>query len=285
MMKKNTRILLLICICVSAHITQAQVRFHIGTTTAYNSTFVLDKGLTDDPRYNAQMTYKWSPVGVAFGADFNRGLGLQLESILSRQGQIYQIIDVAKEKIGERKIDLEYISLPLMLNLLSNNSSRTSFNFMFGPQLSILTQGQEIYQQNKQGRLTLPEGGQVPQGATDNGDGTYTAPASTTVLASKDASTTIRQFKDKDLQLAVGFGLNIDMGKHLYLSTQVRGNYGFTDMRNEDLINSIKANSSNDVLKDLFGRRANLLIGAQLGLHYMFGGNRTTIRSIGSMSN
>lgn len=282
-MKKFTLFALLFGLC--GHVLTAQVRVHIGATSAFNSTFVLDKGLSDDPRYNAEMTYKWSPVGLAFGTDFSNGFGLQLESILSKQGQIYQIVDIAQQQIGERKIDLEYIHLPLLLNLMGNSASRTSFNFMFGPQLSILTQGQEIYQQYKQGTLQLPEGGQVPQGATDNGNGTYTAPPSTTILASTDASSALKKFKDKDLQLAVGFGLNIDIGSYLYLSTNVRGNYGFTDMRNEDLINSIKQNSANDVLKDLFGRRANMLVGVQIGLHYMIGGNRTAIRSIGPMGN
>jgi hypothetical protein len=282
-MKKFNLFVLLLGLC--NHVLTAQVRVHLGATSAFNSTFVLDKGLSDDPRYNAEMTYKWSPVGIAFGTDFSNGFGLQLESILSRQGQIYQIVDIAQQQIGERKIDLEYIHLPLLLNLMGNSNSRTSFNFMFGPQLSILTQGQEIYQQYKQGTLKLPEGGQIPQGATDNGNGTYTAPPSTTVLASTDASAAVKKFKETDLQLAVGFGLNIDIGSYLYLSTNVRGNYGFTDMRNEDLINSIKQNSANDVLKDLFGRRANMLVGVQIGLHYMFGGNRTAIRSIGPMGN
>jgi hypothetical protein len=274
---RHTIILLLCFVTLQA---SAQVRVHLGATTAFNSTFVLDQGLSKDPRYTAQMTYNWAPIGMAFGADFNRGFGLQLESFLSNQGQIYDILDVAKQKIGERRIDLQYINLPLMLNFMSNSSSRTSFNFMLGPQLSLLTQGQEIYEQYKAGTLRLPEGGQLPAGATDNGNGTYNFPAGTTVLASSDAASAIKQFKDKELQIAANLGLNIDIGSHMYLSTNIRGSYSFTDMRNEDLINSIQKNSADDVLKDLFGRRANMLVGAQIGLHYMFGGNRSAVRSL-----
>lgn len=277
---KTTRHILFIMLSFIALQASAQVRVHLGATTAYNSTFVLDEGLAKDPRYSAQMTYNWAPVGMAFGADFNRGFGLQLESILSNQGQIYEIIDVAKQKIGERRIDLQYINLPLMLNFLSNSSSRTSFNFMLGPQISLLTKGQEIYDQYKAGTLQTPENGQIPAGATDNGNGTYNYPAGTTVLASNDAASAIKQFRDKELQIAASLGLNIDIGSHLYLSTNIRGNYSFTDMRNEDLINSIRQNSVNDVLKDLFGRRANMLVGAQIGLHFMFGGNRSSVRSL-----
>jgi hypothetical protein len=282
---KTIRPILLVILSFITLQASAQVRVHLGTTTAFNSTFVLDEGLSEDPRYNAQMTYNWAPVGVAFGADFNRGFGLQLESFLSNQGQIYEILDIAKQKIGERRIDLQYVTLPLMLNFLSNSSSRTSFNFMLGPQLSLLTQGQEIYEQYKAGTLTIPEGGQVPAGATDNGNGTYNFPAGTTILASSDATSSIKQFRDKELQIAAGLGLNIDIGSHLYLSTNIRGSYSFTDMRNEDLLNSIQQNSVNDVLKDLAGRRANMLLGAQIGLHFMFGGNRTAVRSLGPLGN
>jgi hypothetical protein len=231
------------------------------------------------------MTYNWAPIGIAFGADFNRGFGLQLESFLSNQGQIYDIVDIAKQKIGERRIDLQYINLPLMLNFLSNSPSRTSFNFMLGPQLSLLTQGQEIYEQYKAGTLKLPEGGQVPAGATDNGNGTYNFPAGTTIIASSDAASAMKQFRDKELQIAVGLGLNIDIGSHMYLSTNIRGSYSFIDMRNQDLIESIKKNSPDDVLKDLAGRRANMLVGAQIGLHYMFGGNRSAVRSLSPLGN
>jgi hypothetical protein len=151
---------------------------------------------------------------------------------------------------------------------------------MLGPQLSLLTRGQEIYEQYKSGTLQLPEGGQIPAGATDNGNGTYNFPAGTTILASSDATSAIKQFRDKELQIAASLGLNIDLGTHMYLSTNVRGSYSFTDMRNEDLLNSIQQNSANDILKDLFGRRANMLVGVQIGLHYMFGGNRSVVHSL-----
>jgi hypothetical protein len=42
-------------------------------------------------------------------------------------------------------------------------------------------------------------------------------------------------------------------------------------MRNEDIINSLKAGDYSEI----FGGRANLLVGVQVGLHYYFG----TLRS------
>ena len=57
----------------------------------------------------------------------------------------------------------------------------------------------------------------------------------------------------------------------MFLTTQVRATYSLTDMRNGDVIDKIKSGDS----ADIFGSRANLLVGVQLGLHYMFGTTRS----------
>ncbi len=283
-MKKINHLFLGLCATAtflsSACVGQTSV--HFGLTTGFNSTFVLDKGLAEDPRFTPEPTYRFSPIGASFGADFGRGFGLQLESILSKQGQVYHILDKAEKAIGERRIELNYINLPLLLRSFSTGSSRTRFNFLFGPQLSLLTQGTEVYEQYQAGTLVLPEGAQPPtnpntgQPVQVNADRTYDYPKTTQTLASTDAKNQYEQFKKMDLQVALGLGVDIDLGRFMYLSTQIRGNYGFLDMRNEDLVNSVKNNSSKQAIKDLAGQRANLLVGAQIGLHWMFGGNRTS---------
>jgi len=252
----------------------ANAQIHLGATTAYNATFVLDKGLSDDPRYNSTYTYNFAPVGFTFGVDFGRKFGLSLESILSNQGQIYNVINTAKEIAGSRKIDLQYIQLPLMMKFMGGGSGRARGNFNFGPQLSILTKGLETLQTNK-GNYEIPEGvdfAMIQQdypAATDVGNGTYNLPndVPTTDLLTKE----LDDFKTTEFQLAAAFGLDIDLSKHLFLSTQIRANYSLTDMRNEDVINSLKKGD----FSEIFGGRANFLVGVQIGLHYYFG----TLRS------
>jgi hypothetical protein len=254
-------------------------KLHLGLTTAFSSTMVLDKGLSEDPRYTAKPTYNFAPLGLTAGADFGRGFGLQLESIFSQQGQTYEIIDVAKKVVGERRIELTYVHLPLLLRSFSTGPARARFNFMFGPQLSLLTRGQEVYAQFQAGRLVLPEGQELPANATDynSADRTYTSPVQQTTILSTEADKAVEQFKKTDLQVAVGLGLDIDLGGNLYLSTQLRGNYGFVDVRNEDLLNAIKTNTGRQFTDNMFGRRANVVVGLQMGLHWMFGGNRSSM--------
>ncbi|MDH4092602.1 MAG: PorT family protein [Cyclobacteriaceae bacterium] len=249
----------------------AQVNVHVGATTAYSATFVLDKGLSEDPRYNSTMTYNMAPVGFNVGVDFTNKFGLSLESILSYQGQIYQIINAAEQIAGERKIDLKYMNLPLLLRFMSGGNGGARANFNIGPQLSFLTQASETLQYEA-GDYKIPDDPnfQIPEGGTDNGDGTYNIPTGQqdpTEIYSK----ALNDFKSTEFQIAAAFGLDIDLSKHLYLTTQIRANYSLTDMKNGDAWATIVDGRPQDIL----GQRANLVVGVQLGLHYMFGTTRS----------
>jgi hypothetical protein len=257
-----------------ANVQSVFSQVHLGATSAYNATFVLDKGLSEDPRYNSTMTYNWSPVGIAFGVDITPGFGLQLESILSKQGQIYDVINTAKEISGSRQINLEYLNLPLLMKFMSKGTGNVRTNFNIGPQMSILRAGVESLTTNA-GDYEIPEGIDFATikedypSAIDNENGTYTIPED---IPSRDILTkAANDFKNTEFQLAASFGLDFDIARNIFLTTQVRANYSFTDMRGEDVLNSLKAGE----YSELFGNRANVMIGVQFGLHYYFG----TLRS------
>lgn len=268
------RFLLVIITAMTVSYAQAQlVQVHMGATTAVNATFVLDKGLSEDPRYNSEMTYKFSPIGFNFGIDLGKKFGLSLEAIKSQQGQIYQMIDAAEKIKGERKIDMSMLQLPMLMKFMSGGDGAARANFNFGPQLSILTAAKESIQAQA-GTFTIPEGvtlaeiqQEFPTAVAGATAGTYELPSD---VPSRDLLTKkANDFKNTEFSLAAAFGLDIDLSKHLYLSTQVRANYSITDMRNGDVIDDLKAGNNP------FGRRANLLVGVQLGLHYALGKTRS----------
>jgi hypothetical protein len=249
------------------------VQVHIGATTAINATFVLDKGLSEDPRYNSTMTYNTAPIGFNFGVDFTNKFGLSLESILSNQGQIYEVIDAAKKISGERKIDLTYMNLPLLVRFMSGGNGAARANFNIGPQVSFLTQATETLQFDA-GTYDKPTDPnfEIPDGGTDNGNGTYTIPEdkdfdNPTEIYSKAED----DFKNTEFQIAAAFGLDIDIARHLYLTTQIRANYSLTDMKSGDAWKTLSGSRPQDILS----QRANLLVGIQLGLHYTFGVTRS----------
>jgi hypothetical protein len=250
------------------------VQVHLGATTSGSATFVLDKGLSKDPRYNSTYTYNFAPIGFNFGVDLGRKFGISLEGIKAKQGQIYQLIDIAEKVKGERKIDLSYIHLPMLFKFMSGGNSGARGNFNIGPQLSFLTDARE-YVTAQAGTFAMPEGvdfaavqAEFPT-AVNNGNGTYDIPQE---VPSKDLlSKKANDFKNTEFAIAAAFGLDIDLSKHLFLTTQIRANYSLTDIRNGDVIERIKNGEGGS----LFGERANLAVGVQLGLHYMFGKTRS----------
>ena len=305
----------IVVIILLAGSTLAQPRIHVGLTTGFNSTHVLDKGLQSDPRYVAKANYEWAPIGASFGVDFSNRFGLQLESIKAAQGQIYQMIETVQnvqQMIAERNIDLDYIQIPLLLKMMSKGTGPARFNFQAGPQLSLLNSGVETMKFVQDAYINFEQDGDIPIDMTtvlvqNEGDippeymqgiasgaitppngnqmevpleyfedmenpGQYNMPQNSMMtLMSSEVETQIKKFKDKEIQLAFGFGMDIDVLKHFYISANVRANYSFTDMRNQDLIDMI----ADQDLTDIFSKRANLLIGAQLGLHWTIGGNRS----------
>ncbi len=262
----------MLCLGINTR-TNAQT-LHVGATTAVNATFVLDKGLADDPRYNSTFTVKAAPIGIAVGMDFKNGVALQLEGILAKQGQVFDLINAANQIAGKREIDLTYIQVPLMFRYIGNREKKTRFNFMLGPQFSFLTAGREIVTAAA-GTYNIPEG-QAPafissvygQGAISNTNNTYTTftAANEYVVSSYNNTDIEKRYSNFDLQLSGGFGLDITVAKNIYISTLVRASYGILDARGSDLISSVKGGTS----KELFGRRSNLLVGVQLGAHYTF---------------
>jgi hypothetical protein len=279
-MKRVFNLLLTVClVCFAMAKTAAQVQVHFGATTAFNATFVLDKGISEDPRYNSDYTYKWSPVGFNFGVDLGRKFGLSLESILAKEGQIYKIIDVAEKVKGERKIDLSYLQLPLLMKFMSGGNGAARGNFNFGPQLGILRTAVESMQ-TQAGTYAIPEGVDFAtiqeELASSEGEKQYIEQIDansyrvTQDLNPKDILTKkANEFKNTQFSLATAFGLDIDLSRHFYLSTQVRATYALTDMRNGDVIERIKDGGS------IFGERANLMVGIQLGIHYTIGTTRS----------
>src|SRR5690606_2420884 len=120
-------------------------------------TYVLDKGLSEDPRYNSTATYQWAPIGFNFGVDLGRKFGLSLEGIKSKQGQIYEMIDAFEKVKGQREISLDYLQLPLLFRFMSGGSSAVRSNFNLGPQMSFLTNARESIEAEA-GTFKIPEG-------------------------------------------------------------------------------------------------------------------------------
>lgn len=278
----------LLLILITGLVTKSFSQVHIGVTTAVNSSFVLDKGITSDPRYDAEMTYEFAPVGFSFGVDFTKSFGMQLESILANQGQMFEVLDVAKQVVGQRNVDVSYLQLPLLFKFMSGSDKAARTNFSIGPQLSLLRNGSETLQYaqsimsipdefaslNDDGTYTItdPSTNQIlTDQATKTEEGNYQVPAMSRELLSSQSTSEFERMKNKEFQVAASFGVDIDLGKNMYLTSLIRANYSLTDMRNSDVLEQVR----NEGFESLFGKRSNVLVGIQIGVNYMFGGTRS----------
>jgi hypothetical protein len=154
------------------------------------------------------------------------------------------------------------------MKFMSGGSGKARANFNFGPQLGLLTKAKEVIQYEA-GTYEIPdeENFQIPDGGQDNGDGTYTIAQSYKQEFTKAAN----NFKNTEFQLAAAFGVDIDLSKHLFLTTQIRANYSLSDMTNGDVIDKIGNGGASEIISS----RANLLVGVQIGLHYSIGATRS----------
>ncbi len=71
--------------------------------------------------------------GGLLGFNFTKHVGIQGEVIYSSLSQKYKEVDV------ERKVNLRYVNIPLLLSLNSGKSQLFNFNIVAGPQIGIST--------------------------------------------------------------------------------------------------------------------------------------------------
>lgn len=163
-------------------------------------------------------------VGALLGFNFSDHVGVQGEVIYSSITQKYKELDV------ERKVNLKYVNIPLMLSLNTNKSGPVNLNLVAGPQISI-SAGSDV--------------------RTSGGDGT-----------SPQALVTV---KKGDLGLAYGAGVDFALSPSgaLRLGIGFRGVYGLLDI-------SDNSNSSTSDSYYILDRTHIKTYSAYAGLSFLF---------------
>ena len=237
---------------------RAQSGLHIGFISGFNSTWVLDQKLFDDPNYDYNRTWNWAPYGVALGYKFNPSSSIDVEFFKNNMGAEFDIIgretpQSNDKTVGKKEIKLEYWSLPILYKYTTGGAVR--FNMHIGPQISFLSKGSEANKMHETADLNVGHGTDLP---TALGVSALTYPAGTYALATKE------DFKKTDFGLAFGFGMEADITTNLYFSANIRFYSGFNDIRSDAAIATAKGWDYYD------DSRNNITGGLQLGLHYRF---------------
>jgi len=260
----------------------AQTGPHLGLVTGYHTSWVLDNKLFDDPNYDNRTTWNSAPFGVVLGYKFNPGSSIQIEVFKNNMGQEFDILGSdtfagQTKVVGEKRIELNYTSVPILYKFTSGEKVR--FNFHFGPQFNFLSEGSEVNQINERAvlranlsstDLTAADialyGGapatsldvEIPTKSVVLASGTYNRPDNTTYKTGEKEN-----FNSTDIGAAIGLGMEADLFDNLYLSANLRLYYGFKDIRSDEWV-TMEEN------RGYYDSRTNATAGFQIGLHYRF---------------
>ena len=226
---------------------------YLGATSGINMTWIIiDNELQDNEHHEAQPTFGPAPIGLALGYKFNDKNSVQLEGYLSKQGNKFDLLNSDRAVVGKKEIDLSYFAVPLLFKLSGTGTTR--FNLHFGPQISFLIKGEEVN--------TFTQEVVVTNNHKSN-NGKTIAPGSYTLAKLEPDTPEMTKFNGISPSLLLGLGVEHDLSPQWYLSANLRFNYGFTNIDDDEVLDR-----ENDL--DKYTLRYNVFGGLQIGLHYFF---------------
>lgn len=112
-----------------------QTGAHMGISAGRNVIGIVNQNSYATPELEYRITYG-SNVGLEFGYNFTRFIGLQMEAYYSKQGQKYKD-EIIGMPVVSRKVTTHYFQMPLMVKYIGGQSNIQLY-VMAGPQFSVL---------------------------------------------------------------------------------------------------------------------------------------------------
>ena len=259
--------------------------FHAGLTTGIYYNYMIDKGMSDSPAYDYKFSKAWrgAPIGLRAGYQWESGSGLMAELNYVKQGQDFDILDNKNAVVGEKKIEMSYIQVPLLFNMVAGEG-KAKFNFYIGPAISFLQKGTETNTFTKT-EVQFHNTVTALNGNTDALVDVNLQGLNGVVASSEDD--TKPGFNNIAVGGMLGLGMNLYLTDDFFLSGTLRLNYQFTEVREEkdnadpnkpdkyvDVVTYQKAVADpNPTHKQLATTELRNMAtgGFQFGIHYLFG--------------
>jgi hypothetical protein len=202
-------------------------RFSIamGAYTGVTTTYTLDKGIKNDPRYEERFEAKFAPIGLSLGLDYEN-FGLLVSPGLINLGQNFYVINTEGGQDGLRKVDLKYLAIPVSLKAHLVHFSAFKFSALATITPSFLIDGNEMLSHHPT-KLQFPESAipLLPSDYVVEYDGVLTPEVNDYVIAKKS------DFRSLQLFAGIGFRSDWDPSNHWRISVDFRVNYGIFDPR------------------------------------------------------
>ena len=244
-------------VCFSALTSAQQFSMSLGVYTGLTSTFTLDDGISNDPRYDAAYEVKFSPIGINFGMDYE-GFGFVVSPGIINLGQNFYVVNTSGGHDGKRKINLQYLNIPAAFKIHIIKLSFFKVSGIISLSAAYLMDGEETISHNAT-KLKFPTEVYpiLPDDYIVEYDGVLVPEVSNYEISRKS------DFKSLQLYAAAGFRSDWDISNHWRLTFDFRLNYGLYDPRTDEYVAKVNAYQT---LYDMPGERRDLFPQISLGI-------------------
>jgi hypothetical protein len=252
------KILITPFILLCAQITLAQqYSVSFGLYTGVTGSYTTDEGIKKDPRYEARFEAKYAPVGINIALDYE-AFGLMLSPGLIHVGQNFYLVNTLGGQDGLRKIDQQYLTVPLSLKFHIVRFSAFKLSALTSISPSFLLDGNDRLD-HRATKLKFPEDvySSLPSTYTIEYDGVLTPEVNDLILGDKS------DFRPLQIFVGAGFRTDWDPSNHWRISAELRMNYGLFDPRTDPSLRSKESSSS---LYELPGKRRDMFAQFTLGI-------------------
>lgn len=234
-----------------------QFSVSVGVYTGLTSAYTSDKGIDKDPRYQGRYEAKFAPIGVNIGVDYER-FGLIFGPGIINVGQNFYITNTSGGQEGLRKIDLQYLNLPIALKVHLFDLSFFKVSAIAAIAPALLLKGKEEISHHDS-KLPFPTEVYpiLPPDYTIEYDGVLAPEISQYSLAQK------RDFKSLQLFAAAGFRADWDVSNHWRVAFDCRVNYGIFNPRTDEYNQKLK---STLLLYESAGERRDMFAQVSIGI-------------------
>ncbi len=241
----------------SALIYAQQFSMSLGVYTGLTSTFTLDDGISNDPRYGAAYGVKFAPIGLNFGMDYE-GFGFVISPGLVNVGQDFYVVNTAGGHDGKREINLNYLNIPAGFKIHIIQLSFFKVSGVISLSAAYLLDGEESIS-HAATKLKFPTEVYpiLPEDYIVQYDGVVVPEVNNYIISDKN------DFKSFQLFAAAGFRSDWDINNHWRVTFDFRVNYGLYDPRTDEYVAKVNAYQT---LYDMPGERRDLFPQLSLGI-------------------
>jgi len=241
----------------SASLWAQQLSMSLGFYTGISTAYTLDDGINKDPRYKGTYDVKFAPVGVNFGMDYE-GFGFLVSPGIINIGQNFYVVNTSGGQNGKRKINLQYLNVPVAFKVHIINLSFFRISGLASLSAAYLMDGKEEISHSET-KLKFPEEVYpiLPPDYIVQYDGVAVPEVNGYIISEK------KDFKSLQIFAAAGFISDWDISNHWRLSIDFRVNYGIYEPRTDAYLTKLNANQT---LYDIPGKRRDMFAQLSVGI-------------------